>query len=626
MAVLQRIARRMVTVMRLVRSRLNRRLLAWFLLFSLAPLLVTNAVGYQRSEAIIERLVENDLTGIVNTQAQHVRDRADHLMLLLEAIAAGNEFLAAGAERWQGRHAGEMGSIADRPAMERHLRSKLAELPDFDALYLFTPDGLIIAAVGDVKHLDSLPPPGAVAAFTAERRVTAHGLEPEFRLAVPILASDGRPVAYLGGTLPGMRAHNFPQIAPHLAGHVETFIVDEHGRPLWVSHPHTMVDYTVPLSTPLIGMPPGAHAHYRDRLGVPVFGTVSLIPGYPWRFIAEMPEANAFGELQDLRDLSLILEVVFIVLLIATAWMVARDIVAPLRRLVDATRRVAKGDLDVRVVTRERDELGELARAFNEMTAALAQTTSRVRELHQREIERASQLATVGELASGIAHEIKNPVVGVSSGIDLVRRRVGHDAMLTPILDEMTRQLARVQQALQELLTYARPATPSFAPVSGSHVVERAIRLVQPRAEQAGVHIAAHTDLALPYVQADEEMLHQAVVNLLMNAIEATPAGGTITVATRRAGNQLEIEIADTGRGIAAAVLDHVFKPFFTTRHTGTGLGLSITHEIVHRHGGTVTLESREGAGTTVAVRLPFQAASDAPAFSFPAPAKAEVA
>lgn len=620
-------ATRMVRLMRLIRTRLNRRLLAWFLLFSLGPLLVTNAVGYQRSEAIIERLVENDLASITRTQAQHVRDRADHLTLLLQAIAAGNEFLAAGATRWQGGRGGEMGDVADRPAMERHLQSKLAEVPDFDALYLFTANGLIIAAAGDVHHVDALPPPTAGAAFVAERRETTTGIEPEFRLAVPILGSHGTPVAFLGGTLPAARARGFPQIAPHLAGHVETFIVDEHGRPLWVSHPHARIDYTLPLSTPLIGMTAEGHAHYRDRQGVPVLGMVTAVPGYPWRFVAEMPEAEAFGQLRDLRDLALALEVVFVVLLVATAWMVARDIVAPLRRLVDATRRVARGDLHVRVVTGERDELGELARAFNEMTGALAQTTARVRELHQREIERASQLATVGELASGIAHEIKNPVVGVASGLDLVRRRVGPDPMLTPILDEMTRQLARIQQTVQELLTYARPATPSFAPVSGSRVVERATRLVQPRAEQAGVRFVVRADPELPQLRADEEMLHQAVVNLLMNAIEATPAGGSISVDTRRAGGQFELQITDTGRGIAAANLEQVFKPFFTTRHTGTGLGLSITRDIVQRHGGSVSLDSAEGVGTTVIVRLPFHPSeTGAPAAPHRSPREVEVA
>jgi len=217
----------------------------------------------------------------------------------------------------------------------------------------------------------------------------------------------------------------------------------------------------------------------------------------------------------------------------------------------------------------------------------------------------------VGELASGIAHEIKNPVVGVANGLDLVRRRVGEDPKLTPIMDEMARQLATIQRALGELLAFARPATPALAPVNGNSVVERAIRLVRPTAEQGGVGIDLRFDLSAGHFLADEEMLYQAFVNLLMNALEASSHGGNLRVSTRVAGDEFEVTIADTGRGIPPEHLDQVFKPFFTTRHTGTGLGLPITREIIQRHGGRVTLESRVGEGTAVTVRLPMRAGEE---------------
>jgi HAMP domain-containing protein len=184
------------------------------------------------------------------------------------------------------------------------------------------------------------------------------------------------------------------------------------------------VDFTAPLATPLATLPRGAFERYTDRRGNEVIGTVAAIPGLPWRFIAELPTVQAFGDLQNLRRLSLVLELLFAVLLSATAWFVARGIVAPLGRLVDATRRVGHGDLSVRVNIRQRDEIGELGHAFNEMTTALADTTSRVRELHELEIERASQLRHGRRAASGVAHEIANPVVGVAHGLDLVRRYV----------------------------------------------------------------------------------------------------------------------------------------------------------------------------------------------------------
>ena len=304
---------------------------------------------------------------------------------------------------------------------------------------------------------------------------------------------------------------------------------------------------------------------------------------------------------------------------IGTAVVVSRSVVAPLSRLVHASRRVARGDLSVRVKDDAGDEIGELGHAFNEMTTALAETTNHVRELHEREIERASQLATVGELASGIAHEIKNPVVGVANGLDIVRRRAGTDATLLPIIDEMERQIRHVQDAIQELLTFARPATPAFAAVSGDDLAERAIRLVQPTADKGGVRIEIRLDPSHASVLADAEMIHQALINLLMNAIRATPHGGRVDVYTRASGDWIEIEITDTGHGIAPEHLESVFKPFFTTRHTGTGLGLSITREIIQRHGGTVALRSRLGEGTTVTIRLPAHASGAAAASQEPA-------
>jgi signal transduction histidine kinase len=590
-------------------GRLNRRLLVWFLVFSLLPLLVTNAIGYRRSQGIITQLVERYLGAIAQVQAQQVRDRTDRALLLLQAVAAGNEFLVAGAQRSQGHPAGAMGEAASRIGMERLLRRKLDEIKLFDALYLFTPDGEIAASVGLRENLSTaLPAHEETGSVSALLLSTPRGVRPMFRLVVPVFGSESVPTAFLAGTLSLDGFRDMLQLPSRIAGHVESFIVDAGGRPLFVSHPHDSVDYAVPLVTPLLTLPDGATEQYRADDGASVFGAIVALPDYEWRLIAEVPTDEAFGALRRLGSLSLLFELLLVAVLIGTAIVVSRSIVAPLRRLVHASRRVARGDLSVRVKDDTGDEIGELGHAFNEMTIALAETTNDVRELHRREIERASQLATVGELASGIAHEIKNPVVGVTNGLDIVRRRAGADATLLPIIDEMERQMWRVQDAIQELLTFARPATPALAPVSGDDLVERAIRLVQPTADKGGVRLEIRLDPSHAFVLADAEMIHQALINLLMNAIEATPHGGRVDVYTRTSGDWIEIEITDTGRGIAPEHLESVFKPFFTTRHTGTGLGLSITREIIQRHGGTVTLRSRLGKGTTVTIRLPAHA------------------
>lgn len=590
------------------RGRLSRRLLAWFLLFSLAPLLATNAVGYGRTSVILREFVERYLSTLAETQAQHVHDRLERSTLMLEAIVAGNEFLVAGARRALGRPAGEMGTVASRSAIEELLRHKLEDAAALDAIYVFAADGRVVGAVGSADAIVTTPPATPnVSSVSAIALRSAAVAEPRIRFVTPVRAADGMVVAFLGATLNANGLRRLLELPPNLAGHIGSYIVDERGRPLFVSREPAEVDFTVPLATPMVTLPEGAFERYADRDGYEVIATVAAIPDSPWRFIAELPTAQAFGDLQNLGRLSLVLEMFLAGLLGVIAWFVARDIVAPLGRLVDATRRIGRGDLGVRVDIRERDEIGELGHAFNEMTTALADSTSRVRQLHQHEIERASQLATVGELASGVAHEIRNPVVGVAHGLDLVRRHVGPDPALTPIMDEMARQLSRIQQTLQELLTFARPATPALAPVSGNDVVQRAIHLLQPTADRVGVRIEVWLDPTLPRFDADEEMLYQALVNVFMNALQATPCGGRITVTTRSTPERVEITIADTGRGVSREDLEFVFKPFFTTRHTGTGLGLAITREVAQRHGGSVKLESTVGVGTTVTLDLPLR-------------------
>lgn len=591
----------------LMRGRLNRRLLAWFLLFSLVPLIVTNAIGYRRSHDIIGRQVERSLASIAQVEAQHIRDRVDRHLLLMEAIVAGNEFLKAGALHARGLPAGEMGSVATPAAISELLREKRAELPAFTALYLYTPDGRVIAASGAAEDIAPMLPADARGpSISVGMSGSATQPEPEFRLVAPLIRPHVGLVAFLGGTVRLSGFRDFLQMPEHLAGPLTAYVVDEHRRPLFATGGTRSVDFKAPLGSPLL-VQPGANPQYRDAAGVEQLGAVAAIPGYPWRFLVEAPTADAFGELRALGGLSAVLEFLLGCAIVAIAWIVAAEMVAPIGRLLGATRRVAEGDLSARVNAPEHDEIGELGRAFNDMTAALATTTAHVAELHQREIERASQLATVGELASGIAHEIKNPVVGVSNGLDLVRRRVGEDPSLSPITDEMARQLARIQQAMQELLTFARPAEPTLAPVNAAHLIERAVRLIQPTADRAGVTLEVSADPATPRLMADEDMLHQAIVNVLMNAVQATSGGGRVRVTAGRAAGELCITVDDTGKGIPASEIETVFKPFFTTRHTGTGLGLPITREIVQRHGGSVTLTSRPGVGTSVALRLPYR-------------------
>lgn len=591
------------------RSRLRNRLLGWFLLFSIVPLFVTNAVGYRRTKSILRDQAELSLVTLAQVQAQHVRAQLDRHLLAMTAITSGNEFLLAGVLQARGHDAGQMGRVASRAAMAEFLRPKLAGLRAFKTLYVYTPDGDVVAAVGDLAATHTRIPwrLDAGPMLTAEVHSNDGSLAPHFHLASPIIRPHGGIAAYLGGTVDMADGNEFLQIPAHLADDVESFLVDSLGLPIFISHPHGKANYHEPLASAALGRNSRPVEEYTDRQGEPVLGTIVQVPGYPWRFVAEVPTAAAYGELRELAQVALALESFFLAILIAFAWLVARGLVRPLQALQRASRRVAHGDLAVRVPDDAPDELGDVGRAFNDMTAALGESQARVKALHDQEIKRAAQLATVGELASGIAHEIKNPVVSVANGLDLVRRRVGADPWLASVTDEMRRQLERIQGAIQELLTFARPSTPTFVTASANAVLRRATRLVEPAANRAGVTIDVVDDPTQPRLQVDEEMVLQALVNLLMNAVEASGSGHTVTASARWIADDVVFEIADTGRGIPASDLETVFRPFYTTRHTGTGLGLPISRGVAEKHGGTLTLSSNEGRGTRAVLRLPVE-------------------
>ncbi|HSG47660.1 MAG TPA: ATP-binding protein, partial [Longimicrobiales bacterium] len=255
-----------------------------------------------------------------------------------------------------------------------------------------------------------------------------------------------------------------------------------------------------------------------------------------------------------------------------------------------------------------RNEIGELAEAFNEMTSELAVASTRVKELHQREIERAGQLATVGELASGVAHEIKNPVVGISNGLDLILRRVT-DPDLKPIAREIRRQLRRIEGAVNDLLTFARPREPRFAPLSVMEVIRRAVTLVEPGAGRRDVEIVVREEEPLPPIRGDAELLQQGLVNLLVNAVAFSPPNREVTVVVGRQEGEIRIRVQDRGPGMRPETMSRIFKPFFTTRASGTGLGLPITRGIAERHGGRLEVESEWGEGTTFLLTLPEEGA-----------------
>jgi signal transduction histidine kinase len=256
---------------------------------------------------------------------------------------------------------------------------------------------------------------------------------------------------------------------------------------------------------------------------------------------------------------------------------------------------------------------------------SVMQDIGRLRELERRRLEQvlfdSEKLAATGRLAASIAHEINNPLEAVQNALYLLQRELGQEAGKRQYLDIAARETQRMSRILRQMLGFYRQ-TESMAPTDVNLLVEEAEGLVAKRLRERGVQIANQLDPTLPEIRASGDQLKQVLLNLLLNAADSMPKGGTITVATQTgAGAEAElfgrdavqIQVRDTGDGIPDEVLTQIFEPFFSTKpEKGTGLGLWVSQSIVQSHGGTLRVRSRLGRGTIFTITLPLEGPSDA--------------
>jgi two-component system NtrC family sensor kinase len=287
--------------------------------------------------------------------------------------------------------------------------------------------------------------------------------------------------------------------------------------------------------------------------------------------------------------------------------LVTRVATQPIDRIVAMSQRVIDGDLTARVGECGPGEIGIVCAAIDRMAEAIAEREEQLKEATQRQISRSEKLASIGRLAAGIAHEINNPLTGVLMFAHLLQEKEGRDREDTEDLDVIVSETERVRDIVRSLLDFARQSPPSRELLDINSVVRDTLKLVHKQAEHGDVAIDERLVDGLPPVLGDRNQLEQVVLNLSLNAIEAMPDGGRLSVSTRARNGSVVVLVRDTGCGIKAENLDRVFDPFFTTKPAGegTGLGLSVSYGTVRQHGGELTVESREGEGTTMTVVLP---------------------
>jgi len=350
---------------------------------------------------------------------------------------------------------------------------------------------------------------------------------------------------------------------------------------------------TFSIVTPVQNKPKCQRCHGKERPVLGAFGIdISLIP----------------AERESASNRSWIIVFAFIVLLLISAvisLLVVVLVKRPIRSLMETMAEVERGNLKARVSIKGEDELGRLGRSFNFMITHLEQAKAKLQWHHERQMQQAEKMATIGELASGIAHEIKNPLAGIGAAIQVLSEEFNLRTVHREVVDEIMQQLERLNKTTKDLLSFARLAKPRFLMGDVNAVINSASFFIRKQAEKGNVRIREELEPDIPRILLDPEQMQQVFLNIMLNAIQSMPEGGELYIRTSQEKDTVEVTFKDTGKGIPKEQFRRIFTPFFTTRHQGTGLGLSICRNIVEKHGGYIKVESEPGEGTRFTVTLP---------------------
>ena len=288
----------------------------------------------------------------------------------------------------------------------------------------------------------------------------------------------------------------------------------------------------------------------------------------------------------------------------------ARGILQPIRDLISASGRWAKGDFGYQVKVTRKDEIAKLEETFNFMASSLKERDDKLKEYTDQQIMKSEKLATIGQLAAGVAHEINNPLGTISIYAQMALDELGKDNnSCRESLAVVMKQTNRAGRIVKDLLEFARQSEPEMRMLNINDVLKKSISITSHPAELQNIRLLTDLTQELPEIQGDSDKLEQVFVNIMINALQAMPNGGALTVCTRITEDSrfVEIEISDTGCGIPQEHLCKLFDPFFSTKRTGegTGLGLSVTLGIIEKHNGTIDVKSTIGEGSSFVIRLP---------------------
>lgn len=295
--------------------------------------------------------------------------------------------------------------------------------------------------------------------------------------------------------------------------------------------------------------------------------------------------------------------------IIGAAW-ITRRITTPLQKLVEGTKHISRGDFSLKIDIESQDEIGNLARSFNEMSRQLQLLQKRMEDATKRLIQ-VEKLASIGHISTGIAHEIRNPLTSVKLNIQKLSEKENLDEFDLLNLEISQEGIAQIEKFIKELLNYARVSELNLDSFSMEQIIDGSIKMIADSLELKNVTLEKKYAPDLPQVRVDADKVRQVILNILRNCLEAVDVGGQIWISVSlnalASGPRLMVEISDNGKGVPQKDWENVFEPFYTTKASGIGLGLAIARKIIEQHQGAIRVKSRDGQGSCFEILFPYE-------------------
>jgi signal transduction histidine kinase len=590
-----------------------------FLLVALVPLGIVGAFSIRTAEQLITSMVSS-----------HLENVADDKAALLE--------------RWISERKADLGVIAGSSILRsmnpglvaRYLRLVEEKYKVYKGFAVLSHSGeVVFSSFGE--QLDYEQEQWYKQSMEGRSYISNITLDPKkkesnFRISAPIVGDDG---TIEGVACATVGTHTILSIIlkVSLGETGECYLVDKGGTFLAHKDPKRILTDNISQSESfknIFGV--GRHRRiYTDYRGIEVLGASRKLADLDWYLVVEQDRDEAFRAADRLERYVYIVIVFSTLGAVVLAWLLSFYVVNPIRALSEAADTLARGEFENALAkTKRTDEIGMLHNAFEEMARQLqARQHSLEEKVDLTEVElretdvklqktvlaaaRSEQLAALGRLAAGVTHEIRTPIASLKLFLESVKAEIE----ISPEYEEdfyiAMNQIKRIEATINRFLDFAKPQDPIFSLVDVGLLIEEALLVVRPKANQQETVVTVSINNDLSEVEGDKKQLGEVMVNLMVNGLEAMASRGELDISAcmdqfevaGRFRRCVRIDVSDTGPGIDAENLSRLFDPFFTTKASGTGLGLSIVQSTVGRHGGGINVESNIGKGTTFSVFLP---------------------